>query len=160
MNSSMPGFPVLHHLPDLAQTHVQSVCCHPNISFSVIPFSSCLQSFPTSWSFLMIWAFWVVQLIKNPPAMQKTPFWSHFRKTLCRRDRLPTPVFLGFPGGSDNKEYACNAEDLGSMPGLGRSHGQRNLVGYSSWGHKEFYLYTLMFLLGYYFWLQITWKLS
>ena len=27
--------------------------CHPNISSSVIPFSSCLQSFPTSGSFQM-----------------------------------------------------------------------------------------------------------
>ena len=25
-----------------------------------------------------------------------------------RRDRLPTPVFLGFPGGSAGKESACN----------------------------------------------------
>ena len=24
-------------------------------------------------------------------------------------DRLPTPVFMGFPGGSDGKESACNA---------------------------------------------------
>ena len=30
---------------------------------------------------------------------------------------------LGFPAGSDGKESACNAEDLGSIPGLGRSHG-------------------------------------
>ena len=29
----------------------------------------------------------------------------------------------GFPGGSDGKEPACNAEDLGSIPGLGRSLG-------------------------------------
>ena len=41
-----------------------------------------------------------------------------------RRDRLPTPVFLGFPGGSAEKESACNAEDLGLMPGLGRSPGE------------------------------------
>ena len=41
-------------------------------------------------------------------------------------DRLPTPVFLGFPGGSDLKESACNAEDLGSIPGLGRSLGEGN----------------------------------
>ena len=34
-----------------------------------------------------------------------------------RRDRLPTPVFLGFPGGSDGKESACNAGDLGSVLG-------------------------------------------
>ena len=40
-----------------------------------------------------------------------------------RRDRLPNPVFLGFPGGSDGKESACHVEDLGSIPGLGRSPG-------------------------------------
>ena len=59
-----------------------------------------------------------------------------------------------FPGGSDSKESACNAGDLGSIPGLGRSpgaghgnllqysclvnpHGQRSLGGYSPGGHKE-----------------------
>ena len=30
-------------------------------------------------------------------------------------------MFLGFPGGSVGKESACNAEDLGSIPGLGRN---------------------------------------
>ena len=35
----------------------------------------------------------------------------------------PTPVFFGFPGGSDGKESACNVGDLGSTPGLGRSPG-------------------------------------
>ena len=38
-----------------------------------------------------------------------------------RRDRLPAPVFMGFPRGSDGKEAACNVGDLGSIPGLGRS---------------------------------------
>ena len=38
--------------------------------------------------------------------------------------RLPTPVFLGFPCGSAGKESACNAGDLGSIPGLGRSPGE------------------------------------
>ena len=46
------------------------------------------------------------------------------RKIPWRRDRLPTPVFLGFPGGSAGKESACNAGDLGSVPGLGRSPGE------------------------------------
>ena len=58
------------------------------------------------------------------------------------------------PGGSDSKESTCNAGDLGSIPGLGRSpgaghdssfqdsclekpHGQRSLAGYSPWGCKE-----------------------
>ena len=38
-------------------------------------------------------------------------------------DRLPTPVFWGFPGGSAGKE-SCNAGDLSSIPGLGRSPGK------------------------------------
>ena len=38
--------------------------------------------------------------------------------TSWRRDRLPTPVFLGFPGGSDGEESSCNAGDLGLIPGL------------------------------------------
>ena len=41
-----------------------------------------------------------------------------------RRDKLPTPVFLGFPCGSAGKESACNAGDLDSIPGLGRSPGE------------------------------------
>ena len=32
----------------------------------------------------------------------------------------------GFPGGSDGKESACNAEDLGLIPTLGRSPGVGN----------------------------------
>ena len=30
---------------------------------------------------------------------------------------------VGFPGGPDGKESACNARDLGLIPGLGRSSG-------------------------------------
>ena len=33
---------------------------------------------------------------------------------------------MGFPGGSDGKASACSAEDLGSIPGLGRSPGEGN----------------------------------
>ena len=52
MDRSTPGFPVLHQLPELAQTHgLSSWWCDPIISSSVIPFSACLQSFPASWSF-------------------------------------------------------------------------------------------------------------
>ena len=41
-----------------------------------------------------------------------------------RRDRLPTPVFLGFFCGSTDKESACIAGDLGLILGLGRSPGK------------------------------------
>ena len=42
-------------------------------------------------------------------------------------------LFRGFPGGSDSKESACNAGDLGLIPGLGRSpaEGNGNLFQYS-----------------------------
>ena len=71
---------------------------------------------------------------------------------------------LPFPGGSDDKESACNAGDPGWIPGTGRSsgegndyqlqyslsvclfstpvflpgefHGQRSLMGYSPWDHR------------------------
>ena len=33
---------------------------------------------------------------------------------------------MGFPGGSDGKESACLAGDLGLIPGLGRSRGEGN----------------------------------
>ena len=41
-------------------------------------------------------------------------------------NRLPTPVFLDFPGGSAGKESACNVGDLASVPGLGGSLGEGN----------------------------------
>ena len=55
MNPSTPGLPVHHQLPEFTQTHVHwaSQWCHPTISSSVIPFSSCPQSFPASGSFQM-----------------------------------------------------------------------------------------------------------
>ena len=59
-----------------------------------------------------------------------------------------TLLRTGFPGGSDGKEAACNAGDLGSIPGSGRSPGEgnshplqysclRNSMNYSPCGHKE-----------------------
>ena len=48
-------------------------------------------------------------------------FDSWVRKIHWRRDRLPTPVFLGFHIGSSGKEPAYNVGDLDSIPGLVRS---------------------------------------
>ena len=60
---------------------------------------------------------------KESASMQETWFDSWVRKIPWRRDRLPTSVFLGFPGGSAGKESTCNAGDLSSVSGLGRSPG-------------------------------------
>ena len=47
-------------------------------------------------------------------------------------------MYLGFPAGSDSKESACNAEDPGSIPGLGRSPGEEdgNPLQYSCLGNS------------------------
>ena len=75
--------------------------------------------------------------------------------TVLLHPPIPAPgLSWGLPWGSAGKESACNAGDLASIPGLGRSsggrhgnllqysclenpHGQRSLEGYSPWGHKE-----------------------
>ena len=56
--------------------------------------------------------------------VNQTQFDSWVGKIHWRRDRLPTPIFLGFPCGSAGKESACNAGDLGLIPELGRSPGE------------------------------------
>ena len=43
-------------------------------------------------------------------------FNSWVKKIHWRGDRLPTPVFLGFPCIPTGKESTCNAGDLGSIP--------------------------------------------
>ena len=40
------------------------------------------------------------------------------------QESLIKPCFISFPGGSDGKASACNAGDLGLIPGLGRSPGE------------------------------------
>ena len=70
--------------------------------------------------------------------MQETQFNSWVGKICWRRDRLPIPVFLGFPCGSADKESACNAGDLGLIPGLRRSPGEGKgyLLQYSGLGNS------------------------
>ena len=66
----------------------------------------------------------MAKLIKNSPTMQETWVQSLGQEDPWRKDRLPTLVFLGFPGGSPGKESICNVGDLGLIPGLGRSPGE------------------------------------
>ena len=60
MDCSTPGFPVLHYVLEFAPSHahwVGEVMPSKNISSSVTPFSSCLQSFPVPGSFPRSWFF-------------------------------------------------------------------------------------------------------
>ena len=74
----------------------------------------------------MSWASLVAQLVNN--CMQCRIPWldSWVGKFPWRSYRLSTPVFLGFPGGSEDKESACNAGDLDLIPGLGKFPGGRH----------------------------------
>ena len=51
--SQKPGCPVHHHLPEVTDSRPSSPWCHPAISASVVPFSSCPQSLSASESFPM-----------------------------------------------------------------------------------------------------------
>ena len=91
----------------------------------------------------------IAQLVKNLPAMQETLVRFLGWKIHWRRNRLPTPVFLGFPCGSAGKKSACNAGDLVLIPGLGRFSWRRERLPtpvfwpgefqglHSPWGCKE-----------------------
>ena len=97
-----------------------------------------------------------LQLFRSNPVSRKwfllyiylPRFDSWIRKICWRRDRLPTPVSLGFPCGSAGKESACKGRDLGLIPGWRRSSGSPVLPTpvfwpgefhglYSPWGHME-----------------------
>ena len=71
----------------------------------------------------------MAQQVKDLPAMQETPVQSWVRKIPWRRDKLSTPVFLGFPDGSAGKESTSNAGDMagfnpwvGKIPGEGKGY--------------------------------------
>ena len=93
----------------------------------------------------MFWASIIAQLLKNLPAMQESPVQLLSWKDPLKRDRLPTPIFLGFPCASASREPTCNVGDMGSIPGLGRSPGEgkgyplqySDLENSSPWGCKE-----------------------
>ena len=119
-----------------SNSYPSSQWCHPTILSSVIPFSSCLQSFPASGSFPVIQFFtsggqiigvsasvsvlpmniqdWYVYIyyIRSLCCIPRTNIVLYV--TYCTKKWQPTPVFL-----------------------LGKLHGQRSLAGYSPWGCKE-----------------------
>ena len=77
-------------------------------------------------------------------------------------------IFFGLSWSSNSQESACNAGDLGSIPGSGRFlwrrewqstpvfllrefHRQRSLEGYSSWGRKQSDMTERLTLISYIF---------
>ena len=64
--------------------------------------------------YYIYWASFVAQMVKNMPKVQETPVQSLSQENPWRKEWLPTLVFLP-----------------------GKSHGQRNLEGYSPWGSQR-----------------------
>ena len=104
-------------LPEFAQG---SPVLHPQWLQLLITVTSFVYWYGRTYSIL---ASLIAQLVN---AGQEIPVRFLGWEIRWRRDRLPTPVFFGFPGGSAGKEPACNMGDSGSIPGLGRSPGERN----------------------------------
>ena len=111
MDSTTPGFPVLHHLPEFAQTHVHRVgdATQPPVTM----YNSLYLLIPNSYSVP-----WVANTDKNPLTNAGDAGGSRFDpwvgKMSWRRKWQPSPVI------SPEK-----------------SHGQRSLVNYGPWGCKD-----------------------
>ena len=97
-----------------------SIFCSASLIFTILSSRSRIRSF-ASVILLLILDFLIAQLVKTCLRCRRPWVDSWVRKIPWKRDRLPTPTFLGFPGGSDGKESAYNVGDLGSIPGLERS---------------------------------------
>ena len=68
----------------------------------------------------------IAQLVKNPPAMQETLVRFLGWEDLLEMGEATHSGILGLPCGSAGKESACNAGNPGTIPGSGRSPGERN----------------------------------
>ena len=98
----------------------------------------------------------LAQRIQGQGSLVYCHLWGHTEldTTEVTEQQQQQYVIKGFPGSSADKESACNAGDLGLIPGLERSpggghghplqyyclenlHGQRSLVGYRPGNHKE-----------------------
>ena len=66
----------------------------------------------------------IAQVVEIHLQCRKHQFNSWVRKNPWRRDRLPTPVFMVFVVAQLMKNPTCNAGDLGSISGLGRTPGE------------------------------------
>ena len=95
--------------------------CHRTVHFEMVNFLLC-----------EFWASLVAQLVKriclqcNRPQLD-----SWVGKIHWRSDRLPTPVFLGFPYGSAGRESACNVGNLGDFTSIKEKYGSEKAV--SKW---------------------------
>ena len=116
MNSSTPGLPVHHQLPEFTETHT-SPYLKWNTAGRVIPQGQGQGPKSCHW----------LDRYRITRAENKSTAPSKGREKFGKRWDEKNPGNLAFSTykarSSDSKESACNAGDLGSIPGLGRSVG-------------------------------------
>ena len=139
MDCSTPGFPILHQLPELAQTHVHRV------SDAIQP--SHPLSFPSP-AFTLSQHQCLFQWVSSLHIFCDSD-------SVCALYLLITLLhYIGLPWWFSGKEPTCKCRRPGFNPWIGKipwrrkwqptwvflpgkSHGQRSLVGYSPWGCKR-----------------------
>ena len=111
MDCSTPGLPVHHQLLELAQTHVHWVGDASNHFILCLPLLLLPSIFPS------------IRVFSNESVLR-----IRWPKCWSFKFSRQNPAFLqlGFPGGSDGEESACNTGDLGSVPVSGRYPGEGN----------------------------------
>ena len=120
MDCSMPGLPVHHQLPKVYSNSCPlSQWCHPTISSSIVPLSSCLQPFPALGSFPIsqFFAFGGQSILGLCQILSKPAFICHFCPTLPRTLMLPPvtvtrgKVVVVWPlWGHNSKKSTCVGE--------------------------------------------------
>ena len=149
MDCSTPGFPVLHHLPELAQTHVHRVrnaiqLSHLLSSPSPPTFNLSQHQGLFQWVLCIRWPkYWSFSFIISPSNEYSglIPFRMDWLDLLAVQGTLKSLLqhhsskasilwcsafFMGVPHSSVGKESACSAGDLGLIPVSGRSPGEGN----------------------------------
>ena len=117
MDCSTPGFPVLHCLPEFAQTYVHWVGDAIQSSHPLLPPSAALNL--SQHPGLFQWVSTLHQLVK----VLELQIQYQSIQWIFRVDFLGLTGLVSF-GCPDGKESPCNAGDLGSIPGLERSPGE------------------------------------
>ena len=132
MNCSMPGFSLLHCLPEFPQTHVHWVSDAIQPSHPLSPPSPLAPNLSQHQG-LFLWG----------SSSHHKDHLHHYREFACAPShsvyhqidfyhlRLVLHLYLNsiiqhVVGSSDGKESTCNARDLGLTPGLERSPGEGN----------------------------------
>ena len=130
------------------------ICSYPSLCHFLL-------SFLPSLYFIFLPCHTTFRILVPPPGIDTVPFametWSPNTELLGNSPFFfiyTLHIFKELPWRLSGKEFACNAGDVGSIPGQGKSseekemtthcsvlpgesHKQKSLLDYSSWGHRE-----------------------